>query len=69
MNDAHQLALAMFVLACVAMTLVAGQLYMQQGMDTKTTTPKHLQTATLGVSPPAATPGHARPDLVMARRP
>jgi hypothetical protein len=67
MNDAHQLALAMFVLACAAMTLVAGQLYLQQGMDTKTIAPKHLQTAALGASPPA--PGHARPDLVMARRP
>lgn len=69
MNEAHQLALAMFVLACTAMTLVAGQLYMEQSMDAKTSAPRHLRTVSLGASPPAEARSGTRPNLVMLTRP
>ncbi|WP_375157567.1 hypothetical protein [Bradyrhizobium sp. RDT46] len=68
MNEAHQLALAMFVLACTAATLVAGQLYMQQSMDSQTFAGRHVPARSLGVSPVAKMRGQ-EPDFVVTRRP
>jgi hypothetical protein len=69
MNEAHQLALAMFVLACAAATLVAGQLYMQQSMDAQTFTRRHVQARLLGASPATEMRGHARPGFNVTGRP
>ena len=66
---AHQLALAMFVLACAAVTLVAGQLYMQQSMDAQTFTGRHVPARLLGTSPATEMRGHARPDFNVTGRP
>ncbi|WP_128923157.1 hypothetical protein [Bradyrhizobium guangxiense] len=67
MNEAQQLALAMFVLACAAMTLVAGQLYMNQGSE-MTSAPRRLQTMPLGISSPTQTSRSAIPDFAAQRR-
>jgi hypothetical protein len=67
MNDAQQLALAMFVLACAALTLIVGQLYMEHGSPT-TSASRHVQAAPLSISSPEKTSSRARRDLVAASR-
>ena len=49
MDDAHQFALVMFVLACAAATLLSGQLYMEHNATTASAT-KPLQRTSLSIS-------------------
>jgi hypothetical protein len=68
MNEAQQLALAMFVLACAAVTLVSGQLYIEYSAKTASAA-EPLYTTSLNISSQTATNSGAKTAPVMRGRP